>query len=162
MSYIMSDRCEICQGGFDGEAGKIVHKDGCQDGFVKMREIKFRAYVKSLQQVFDVVNIDFRKGKVVVCNSAADANRQLVCLKDVELMQYVGTKDKNGVEIYEGDIVEDLDDELGVVKWDEVNVQFIIETEYEVYTFSSHYLGRDLWVRGNIYENPELLEDNDK
>ena len=76
-------------------------------------------------------------------------------MSSFELMQYTGLKDRNGKEIYEGDIVRYFKDELGIVKF--VAGSFIIDgnTCYESFL----ELGGKIAIVGNIYENPDLLEE---
>lgn len=75
------------------------------------------------------------------------------------IMQYTGLKDKNGTEIYEGDITKTIDG-LGVIIYEPKLATFAIE--YRSYKITiPHYLdserGNDLEVLGNIYEHPHLL-----
>ena len=107
-----------------------------------MRDIKFRVWNS--------------KKEIMENKSALAFNKNGVVLYDYEqLMQYTGLKDKNGVEIYEGDYMQD--GHSG--RWAEVkfiNGAFVVEFDNEI---------QDLYdwtyecIIGNIYENKELLND---
>lgn len=93
-------------------------------------------------------------------------------MKNFELMLSTGLKDKNGTEIYEGDIVKNIYDEIYVVKW--FDAGFYLEEKYNGgFDYSELHFGDNKKVIGNIFEdkrlltyirqrikeNPELLED---
>ena len=90
-------------------------------------------------------------------------NREYVKAKDTDytLIQYIGLKDKNGVEIYEGDIVRCKHGWLGIVNYYSTAAHFACE-EIVTKRVNSHGPIFDEWadleIIGNIYENPELLE----
>ena len=83
-----------------------------------------------------------------------------------ELMQYTGIKDKNGVEIYEGDIVLIRIDKTNILHKTVVKFKHgafiadIIGDNDYIYLFHFGFNKDDFEVIGNIYENKNLLEGN--
>jgi len=121
------------------------------------REIKFRAWDNH--------------HKIMICQRETD--RVDKCLTyfetniKVNLMQYTGLKDKNGVEIYEGDVLGGVNGSINGTAWkiDLFAVEYNICKGFNLHMFmwddegnlkmdSTHYCE----VIGNIHENPELLE----
>ena len=75
------------------------------------------------------------------------------------IMQCTGLKDKNGVLIYEGDIVEFPEpDDIGDVVWSESFCGYGISGEDMCFRMSQ-YCPAQIKVVGNVYENPELLDE---
>jgi hypothetical protein len=91
-----------------------------------MRTIKFRAWDKENKKMVDV--IDFS------CMNYPDK---------YEVMQFTGLHDKNGTEIYEGDVIKTPIVDAEVVRWERAG--YILPDEHR------------MEVIGNIYSNPELL-----
>ncbi|HES9555866.1 TPA: hypothetical protein VPL04_001926 [Streptococcus pneumoniae] len=123
--------------------------------------------------------IDYENKKIVTqqvyFESGLAVERDIYCYNpdEIELMQSTGLKDKNGKEIFEGDIVRTTRflgraDEIGgfyEYEKDYVGVVKVLEGSWVIDTGS---VAVRLWseideseVLGNIYENPELLEVNE-
>lgn len=123
---------------------------------------KFRAWLKQYKEMVDEVNdMTFFEGNLefIGCRTANGVSFQY-CADDIILMQSTGLFDKNGKEIFEGDI---LFGHAGEDFWE------IVEFDIE----EGKWIRRDIWcnskldlsennefmeIVGNIYENPELLE----
>ena len=124
------------------------------------REIKFRVWSNFFEQMyyFDFENnIEVRSGHLWIVHEEGAVSSKSPSIK---IMQYTGLKDRNDKEIYEGDLVAVADyaswEGLYKVIWDEENSMYMIEDAYgdrEKLCEFEEYL-----VKGNIYENPELLD----
>ena len=111
------------------------------------REIKFRAYSKCTEKMSDW---DF-------IHSVRNLHK-LLTLDHVEIMQFTGLVDKNGREIYEGDIVKHLHSaDTCIVMFEKETAMFLArEVGDETLGFGIEDVTE---VIGNIYENPELIGD---
>ena len=125
------------------------------------REIKFRAWVKSEKIMSNVYAIYLGEYAEVRLKGGYD---MLDLHEDVELMQYTGIKDSNGVEIYEGDIVK-IPQVKGFPYDRDCKIKYIsggfycapIGSTVGCYLCEINNL-RAITLKGNIFENPELLE----
>lgn len=121
-----------------------------------MRETKFRAFAANTMGVVEYYNKDFCGVRWGDDEVACD-----VATEDIEIMQFTGLLDKNGIEIYEGDVVTHRGNSPGVVIYQQYVCQFILQltSEGRGYAgwFEYDYMQKDGEVIGNIYEHPELL-----
>lgn len=124
---------------------------------------KFRAWSKLASRMYIVNGLYFDRGMVQYANN--DNAIRFIKLENIILMQSTGLKDKNGKEIFEGDILGIETDEgiLNVnVFWDVKHALFMFESEIHNEKELLAELVEDntypFEIIGNIYENPELLE----
>ena len=136
-----------------------------------MREIKFRVYLDEMyyqnkynEYDTNLVGIDFLNKTVTFSEYADYEERPIVKYsfdennilykKGLKIMQYTGIKDKNGKEIYEGDIVfESSGKEYFKVVFEDGSFRL----ESEEYSLLLKNYAHICEVVGNIYENPELI-----
>lgn len=142
-----------------------------------MREIVFRGKsIKENKWVYGYywVNKENHFIKEVIYKSGYFKNlyRKEEILNDIEIKkdtvgQYVGLKDKHGIEIYEGDIVKvkNIDYLIGKVVYDKEYLCYQIEVDeqviFPVSVCYGDYNELDIEVIGNIWDNPKLLKESD-
>ena len=128
---------------------------------------RYRAWnkvTKEMHEVDDIVSIDFEKKQICVKTLFFDQLNNYD-FDDIVLMQSTGLKDKNGKEIFEGDILSIETDKENVkveVSWDDKHALFVFESKKYDERESLGELFEDntypFKIIGNIYENPELVE----
>ena len=125
--------------------------------------LKFRAWDKEMQTMLDVSLIDFKKG-VLVCEHWKFGETNFMSFDEIELMKSTGLFDRNGQEIFEGDILKSnkyitsvfYEDGAYCVKFRRTPNTTVT---MNVISFIEKYKTR---IVSSIYENPELLEvDNE-
>ena len=126
-----------------------------------MREIKFRIWVKEKKAIFEVILIDYVTKKVTYLFEKVGhfLNIRNEKFNDIELMQYTGLKDEYGDEIYEGDIVT-LHNSRYKVIFNMEQARFVLrDDKFEMEIPFTNNNNERMEIIGNIYENPELIED---
>lgn len=128
---------------------------------------KFRAWDTRAKEMFKDTFAITESGQVVVVEQESVASPpDYVFVEHLVIMQSTGLHDKNGKEIFEGDVIEIEDEEevLGNAKltWNNEQAVFMIEAINVDDIAPFHEIlsdeGYSYRVVGNIYENPELLE----
>jgi len=126
-----------------------------------MRKIKFRAWDKQTGEMHEVSAVSFEEAEIRLWQTDT-LTSALPWDKRIILQQFTGLHDKNGKEIYEGDIVSlalngmELH-ELYKVEWSGTDARYQIWRKVSFLDLDLQIAQRHK-VIGNIYENPELLK----
>ena len=139
-----------------------------------MRDIKFRCWDTENKEMLEVQELDYEdsyNGQPMIRTTMYS---DYFDTEDMILMQYTGLKDKNGKEIYEGDIVKfklykGEEEKYFVGKVEYFGSSFIVDanndSDYHVYDLDGFgidfkYNLEDCEVIGNVWEDSDLLNDN--
>ncbi|CKL42019.1 TPA: YopX family protein [Streptococcus pneumoniae] len=134
---------------------------------------RYRAWIKTEKRMFfsdDILAIDYENEEIVTqqiyFENGLPDDRDIYCydFDEIELMQSTGLKDKNGKEVFIGDIVKctrGCPHEVYLEK--EYGGTYIggMPAIYLKGLLSGYAWTEDEEIIGNIYENPELLEDKE-
>lgn len=149
------------------------------------REVKFRVWDKDLKKMHicgenqhDSISFSYPENEAHYYNLQNGCGSSIDGSGTYELMQYTGLKDKHGKEIYEGDILTSTEYPFqddgkynyhGVVEWGEDEAAYYLtkhlvnKNRRGISHGISEMLGQEdlttFEIIGNIYENPELLEE---
>ena len=122
---------------------------------------KFRAWDKFYECMITPAGIELENGEVshIIEQLLGETTKSSITY--YELMQSTGLKDKNVIEIFEGDIVKDMNEEIGYITFLKQEMGYVI-----VYKNRDRRLGHrngiddfHLETIGNIYEHPHLLKE---
>ena len=141
------------------------------------REIKFRLWnFEEKEMIYPSISFNEKFVLQINCEYMGMLNGKTYDTIKMPKMQYTGLKDKNGKEIYEGDVCQimmrkkyghqkdGIPATVGAVEFGKIVVRD--ESLYVFYAFHikggsiQYRIGQELEVIGNIYENPELLPTN--
>ena len=123
---------------------------------------RYRAWDKNLKTMYEVdviMSIDFGESEICVKTLFFEQTNRYN-FDDIVLMQSTGLRDKNGKEIFEGDILE-VNDWLEVVSFSEEKAMFVSKGIGFPETSLYDLLDSDIFtveIIGNIYTNPKLAE----
>ncbi|UXV14889.1 YopX family protein [Mammaliicoccus sciuri] len=124
-----------------------------------MNRLRFRAWDKFDKEMLNVHGINYDAEGVWTKEMIDDeSDGGFIYFSDIELLQSTGLFDKNGKEIFEGDIVKNEINEVGYIEWSKCRFNFC-DSVGHFYLFS---IGarQPFEILGNKFEHPHLLGED--
>lgn len=126
-----------------------------------MKEFKMKAWLKKENKMVAIIGIDLNYQYIRYTDDGNlfKDDYKIANFKDIELLQFTGTKDKAGQELYEADVIlfnDGIDDIYGLISYDDDEGTYRVSYE----NITEHLSERegDFEIVGNIFENPQLHE----
>ena len=124
------------------------------------REIRVRAWDTEDNEIYIPEALGICKdGSYMPLRLCKDGNR---AYKPHPIMQFTGLHDKNGKEVFDGDILanshRDDDDNIYVCEYDNSQASFVFTSPFDGESLEQNDFVSDLVIIGNRYENEELLK----
>ena len=126
-----------------------------------MKEFKMKAWLKKENKMVAIIGIDLNYQYIRYTDDGNlfKDDYKIADFKDIELLQFTGTKDKAGQELYEADVIlfnDGIDDIYGLISYDDDEGTYRVSYE----NITEHLSERegDFEIVGNIFENPQLHE----
>lgn len=126
-----------------------------------MKEFKMKAWLKKENKMVAIIGIDLNYQYIRYTDDGNlfKDDYKIAEFKDIELLQFTGTKDKSGQELYEADVIlfnDGIDDIYGLISYDDDEGTYRVSYE----NITEHLSERegDFEIVGNIFENPQLHE----
>lgn len=125
-----------------------------------MKEFKMKAWLKKEKKMVAIIGIDLNYQYIRYTDDGNlfKDDYKIADFKDIELLQFTGTKDKAGQELYEADVIlfnDGIDDIYGLISYDDEGTYRV---SYENITEHLSEREGDFEIVGNIFENPQLHE----
>lgn len=126
-----------------------------------MKKFKMKAWLKKENKMVAIIGIDlnYQYIRYTVDGNLFKDDYKIADFKDIELLQFTGTKDKAGQELYEADVIlfnDGIDDIYGLISYDDEEGTYRVS--YENITEPLSDREGDFEIVGNIFENPDLHE----
>lgn len=124
---------------------------------MKSRVIKFRAWNSRNKEMINPCFVEFYPDGSFNAGSKDMYPNTYPIDDNIQLMQFTGFVDSNGIDVYEGDILETEYGATGVVVWINNDLKFGFDCSGNMWSHPIHGMGGSKKIIGNVFENKQLI-----